>query len=279
MLWKAKAFIAKNRYISWFLIICLLVGAGVKLSSSSFLKCYGLSLQTREGTGIVDTLIGAVVGGVLALLGSIVTNRSQQKAQAARERSRIVYKPLYDELMNIHAVVLRDNPFPFRIEYGEKTPACDPQDPRYCLWGKIQNDSRLFLVPQKLRNVMDDLYKKIAAYSVAIEPATRVINEIFRTTVSHELGKSIDGGVDFGNILLKSVMCNERPDYPSFMWMIGDISDSQRDLIWNATCAKCQEAKSVKQLAKAKKDWSKSEEYAIELLSNFIKYIEYRYER
>ena len=277
MFWKVKIFFAKNRYISWCLIIGLLAGTGFILST--LLKCCDPSLQMKEDTGIFDTLIGAVVGGVLALLGSIVTNRSQQKAQAARDRSRTVYKPLYDELMNIHAVILQNNPYPFRIEYGEKTPACDPQDPRYCLWGKIQNDSRLFLVPQKLRNVMDDLYKKIAAYSVAKEQATGAINELFRTTVSHELGKSLDGGVDFGNLLLKSVMCNELPDFSSFIWIIGNISDSQKDIIWNATYAKCQETNSVKQLAKAKEDWNKSEEYAIELLSNYIKYIEYRYER
>lgn len=274
---KFKLFFAKNRFINWFIVACLLVGVGSLIipliRSGEFFQ------RPEDAAGMIDTLFGAVVGGFFALLGSVVTNRSTQKAQAAREQSSTLFKPLYDELMYIHNVVLRDNPYPFSVEFDDNGPPYDPQRPQYCLWGKVKNDSRLFLAPQKLRAAMEKLYKKAELYADSIAPATAEINHTFRNALWNELSTNIDCGVDFGNLLLKSVMCNETPDYPSIMWIIGDIDSSQRDCIWKETYERCHATKEIKKLAKAKQEWAKQEDYVIELLANYIQYIEYRYER
>lgn len=60
--------------------------------------------------GIIGTLLGAVVGAVFTLLGSIWVNTQQKKEEWNRKRAREIYRPLYDELVNIHRNILKENP-------------------------------------------------------------------------------------------------------------------------------------------------------------------------
>lgn len=274
---KVKLFFAKNRFINWFIAACLLVGVGSLIIP--FVKSGGFFQRPEDAAGMIDTLLGAVVGGVFALLGSVVTNRSMQKAQAAREQSSTLFKPLYDELMYIHNEVLRDNPYPFSVEFDDDGPPFDPQRPQYCLWGKVKNDSRLFLAPQKLRTAMQKLYNKAEKYADSLAPATEEINKTFRNAVWNELSTNVDRGLDCGNLLLRDVMCNEAPDFASIAWLVGETNSSQRDGIWEETYEKCHSSERIKNLAKAKQEWAKQEDYVIALLASYIQYIEYRYER
>ena len=126
---------------------------------------------------------------------------------------------------------------------------------------------------------MQKLYTKAEKYANSLAPATEEINQTFRNVVWNELSTNVDRGVDFGNLLLRDVMCNEAPDYASIAWLVGETNSSQRDGIWKETYEKCHSSERIKNLAKAKQEWAKQEDYVIALLASYIQYIEYRYER
>lgn len=56
--------------------------------------------------GVVGTLLGAFIGGVFSLMGSVWVNNKQQKAAQNIKRKNIIYSPLYDELINIQNNIL-----------------------------------------------------------------------------------------------------------------------------------------------------------------------------
>lgn len=65
--------------------------------------------------GVVGTLLGAFIGGVFSLMGSVWVNNKQQKAAQNIKRKNIIYSPLYDELINIQNNILEQNPFPWYL--------------------------------------------------------------------------------------------------------------------------------------------------------------------
>lgn len=62
----------------------------------------GVNLKVSPSmVGVIGAVIGAIVAGVLALFGSIYVHNNQMKSKSAIFRKNVIYKPLYDELIEI----------------------------------------------------------------------------------------------------------------------------------------------------------------------------------
>jgi len=99
----------------------------------------------------IDTLIGAIVGGALALVGSIVVNKIQYKQQAELKRAETIYTPLYDELMKNHYDTLVKTPYPYQDEIGFLGSQRTQKAPQYLAWGSIKLDTRYLETPNAVK--------------------------------------------------------------------------------------------------------------------------------
>ena len=127
--------------------------------------------------GIIGTLLGAVVGAVFTLLGSIWVNTQQKKEEWNRKRAREIYRPLYDELVNIHRNILKENPYPVLIEFRAGHQTIKPH-PQYVEWRKIELDSRYLQVPMELKKQMERLFEAVDDYLIKRETASDEVKRI-----------------------------------------------------------------------------------------------------
>lgn len=79
------------------------------------------ALESPSLIGIYGTLLGgAFIGGTFTLIGSVWVNNRHVKAQANIKRKNLIYRPLYDEIAEIHNNILEENPFPNYIVFEKK---------------------------------------------------------------------------------------------------------------------------------------------------------------
>ena len=111
---RIKLFFAKHKTIK---ALCLIILAIIALYFAIIIpyKSYADILDTSRG--IVGTLLGAFVGGGFTLIGSITVTKHTQKATNAIKKKNIIFKPLYDELMENHSIYLKENPYPRYISF------------------------------------------------------------------------------------------------------------------------------------------------------------------
>ena len=67
--------------------------------------------------GVFGAILGAIVGGVLTLFGSIYVNNNQMRSKSAIQRKNIIYKPLYDELIEVRNILNESNPYPTYVTF------------------------------------------------------------------------------------------------------------------------------------------------------------------
>lgn len=173
-------FLRLKYYFSKFKI-CIYI-CGVILVLFTFVTLLGqVNLFTRADSqtllGIIGTLLGAVVGAVFSLLGSIWVNTQQRKEELNRKRAQEIYRPLYDELVNIHKNILKENPYPSLIEFRTGHQTMKPH-PQYAEWRKIEFDSRYLQIPAELKRQMERLFGALAGYLTKRKGASDEVKRI-----------------------------------------------------------------------------------------------------
>lgn len=101
---KLSFFLTKYRIIIIVVLVIILVGVvtfGVLQIDSD--KIMGNSTLF----GVIGTLLGALIGGVFSLMGSVWVNSKQQRAVQNVKRKNVIYSPLYDELVDIQDHILK----------------------------------------------------------------------------------------------------------------------------------------------------------------------------
>lgn len=271
---RIKLYVAKNKPLKYVLILCTICFS-LYLAAKAYNNIRNDISDTSKG--IIGTLLGAVVGGCFTLWGTLIIHKNEQRAKSAIKRKNIIYKPLYDELMIIHNKILPDNPYPFFVEF-EKQPQTMLPFPQYTVWGRIKNDARLFEVPPKLNNAIEDLYASIELYKEKRANAIHTLDRIYREEYTKVTKKALSDSANVGSTLLKNVLQEEKPSKDELSWFNNNISDKQLDLLWNEVNRRANESVDFKKLKEAKNIWNRDEEKVIKLLSTYIEYITVKYE-
>lgn len=271
-------FLKLKYYFSKFKI-CIYI-CGVILVLFTFVTLLGqVNLFTRADSqtllGIIGTLLGAVVGAVFSLLGSIWVNAQQRKEELNRKRAQEIYRPLYDELVNIHKNILKENPYPSLIKFRTGHQTMKPH-PQYAEWRKIELDSRYLQIPAELKRQMERLFGALAGYLTKRKGASDEVKRIL-DSVLEEFKLPPCRIENFGSVVLGDVMSGKRKGIygESMYFMEEDVPD---EAVIKKVNERFYEMADESIILKDMKDvyngWMREEEMAIKILELLIRMAE-----
>lgn len=276
---KIKVFFAKHKAIKLLLWLALLGGLlcfAWWLYQGS-IKQYFKNIEINDTTrGIIGTLLGAIVGGCLSFFGTVYVSKKAQKAQSAVKRNNVIYKPLYNELNEIHQVILKENPYPHFIEY-EKRQQTMLRHPQYTVWGRIKKDARYFEVPRKLIKLMERLYSVIEKYQTDRSIAIKELDSVYREELKIITGDEMAKSTNIADVLLSYVMTEKRPDNQTLIWNMQTDAENYDKLWYSLLEEACKNDKLIT-LKETRNRWGLEEQKVLELLATYIKLINVKYE-
>lgn len=231
--------------------------------------------KTTETTkGIIGTLLGAITGGCFTLVGSLSINKRTQIASNEIRKKNTIYKPLYDELSEIHNDILLNNPHPSYIVFT-KGVQTERKHPQYTVWGRIKNDTRYLEVQPKLKRLMNDLYASIEDYQksrqIAVHSLTRLFNEEQSKYTSTPKTKVINSGETLLNDIMDKGSASD-------CFLLREYSNEDRDELWGRLKERVFDNDDYQQLLQKEELWKKREEETIKLIGLHIQYITAKYE-
>ena len=252
LFWEKYKVVGMVFFVSIATILCLLV--------FPLLYC-GFGNVSETTKGIIGTVIGAIVGGNFTLLGSLIINQNTQKTQNARRRKIEIYKPLYDEI-KANDKILKSNPYPNFIAFEKIQQDENPNCPHYIEWGKIENDTRIFEVPQDLKNAMGKLYEVIGNYEKQRDLAARALYYIYE-----EEARKIKENSNCDTFLLLSGV------------LLDDTPLSITSNLWEHIIKRANMEPDIDACKKAKTDWNNAERNASIILKKLIEDTVDKYEK
>ncbi len=276
---KFKLFVVK--YIGWIVGIISIIALGILIYLfGKFNLIEKISQWQGETIAVVGTLLGAIIGGIFTLLGSIYINKKQLKAQTQIKKKNLIYKPLYDELSQIENDILSSNPFPHIISLKNNEEGWR-HCPQYTVWNRIKSDTRYLEAPKELISEYEKLLEKIQRYIEARKNnndiMTKLINGILKEVVGVE--SSID---NIGSCLMENALTDSGENifhfYQHSLSGIGEIKQEQIQEINNKFYAACKTNQMVIAIKKAKEEWALQQKKVLELLTNLIQYVNIKYE-
>ena len=233
-----------------------------------------LNCEDTAWTGVVGTLVGALIGGTFTLMGSVWVNNRQQRAFHEMKNERVIYSPLYDELVDIQNNVLVNNPFP-RIVSFHKGRGTVSYYPQYDAWRRIKLDTRYLEVPDLLKKQIEKLELTIKEYIDVRQKVDNVVQDILNDTlVANDLERCHISNI--GMVISKEILLNEATDICLKSMEYGnsiEIDNKTRDTINAEIWERCNSNSTIIETRLRYKKWLQEQDYAIEMLSLIIKRI------
>lgn len=241
------------------------------------------ALESPSLIGIYGTLLGAFIGGTFTLIGSVWVNNRHVKAQANIKRKNLIYRPLYDEIAEIHNNILEENPFPNYIVF-EKRQQTMTRHPQYTAWQRIQNDTRILQTPDVLVDQLNRLYTSVEEY---INNRYRV-NEAIKETLNKVLIEEINLScpiINIGDVISHDILLNNNKNLfedRSLFFQEEDLTEFTQEKLERVNrkiYEECLELKEVIEIKELYNTWLYEQRNTIELLSILIKTINLKYEK
>jgi hypothetical protein len=273
---KVIVFLQKYRRIIWILSICVAI-----LLVALFTRKMEIELAEINPTmfGVMGTLLGALIGGIFSLMGSVWVNSKQQRAVQNINRKNIIYSPLYDELMDIHYNILEKNPYPNYIAFEKGTQTYIPH-PQFAVWKQIKADTRYLEVPDLLKKQMDQLESKIQAYQAIRSDVNDELKNILNSVLI-ENEQSPCKIINIGDAISSDILANKNVDiYHDAMEIVGEkiLDEMIRKKINSQIFERAEKNPKVIEVRKCYNDWLDTQLQTIELLSLLIKQVIQKYE-
>lgn len=273
---KLRFFLTKYRIIIIVLIVISLVGVvtfGVLQIDSD--KIMGNSTLF----GVIGTLLGALIGGVFSLMGSVWVNSKQQRAVQNVKRKNVIYSPLYDELVDIQDHILKKNPYPNYIFFKKEIQTILPH-PQFTAWRRIKSDTRYLEVPDVLVKQMEQLEESIHYYQEVRQKANDEIQNILNSVLKDN-NLNTCSLINVGSIISGDILNQNEIDIYHKTMEIGNektIDEFTREKINKEIYYRCNNAQAIIEVRKKYKEWLNIQRQTIEMLSILIKQILVRYE-
>lgn len=230
--------------------------------------------------GVIGTLLGAIIGGVFSLMGSVWVNSRQQRALQNIKRKNVIYSPLYDELIEIQNIILQQNPYPNYISFKKDQQTILPH-PQFSAWGRIKTDTRYLDVPSILVNQMEQLEETIHNYQLVRHTADEEIRNVLNSVL---IGNNLRPSniVNIGSVISGDILARNSIDILN-KYSIPENEDSNigkftREKILYEIYRKCDNVQTVIEIRKRYEEWLNIQEKTIEILSILIKQVLLQYE-
>lgn len=233
-----------------------------------------------ETIAVIGTLLGAIIGGVFTLIGSIYVNKKQLKAQTHIKRKNLIYKPLYDELCEIENEVLIANPYPSMI-FFETLDRLSQKIPQYTAWGRIKSDTRYLETPQILIKEVEELFEKINEYLRTRNNDNDAMTELANNILQDVIGTKCTL-INLGDCIIRYALNDAGEEvfkqYKDCLKERVDITDEQWSQADDKFYEICRENEKIINIKSAKKEWDLQQKKVIELLTDLIQYVNIKYE-
>lgn len=271
---RIRLFWAKCKFVRLIVFLALLIGALflVLLIGSRY-----YTESSAATKGIVGTLLGAITGGCFTLLGSLFNYKRTQKASTAIRRKNTIYKPLYDELMEIDSDILVENPYPHYVVF-KIGPQTELRHPQYTVWGRITKDARYFEVPIKLRKAMEELYEAIEEYIDARKMAVSSLSRIYNEEISKLSTKPKEKWYEPGEVYLSDLIGKREMEETFVAQVIETNCNDETSSLRQVLRERGSTDTDYKKYIDARSVWDKKEKYVLKLLAYYIQYSMAKYE-
>ena len=250
---------------------------------TQFILPSGCFYQTQY-VSIWGTLFGAVIGGGFTLLGVQFASQKEIQGRFHIKQKNEILSPLYDELKEIHEVILPGNSYPLIVSFekGTQTIVAHPQ---YSVWGKIKIDTRYFDTPKSLAIELEKLYGTISDYISYRPVTTKVVVALTNEILLSKFGFSCPI-INLGDLLLPYI-AQGQVEY--FIKEIDDIlflsnkktalniSEEDKSDTYKLILSKCNELSEIIKIKSLYSEWMNREAQIIELLKVLIESINYKY--
>lgn len=272
---KIKLFLLEHRRIIYVIFIVLLLLFLMKMP-------FKISIpDDPTKIGVLGTLLGAVVGGVFSLIGSIYVNNKQIVSEAEIKRKNIIYRPLYDELLDTKKIIEVENRYPTYINYqkGQQTIRRHPQ---ITAWERICSDSRILDTPKILKTQYQKYLKSVEDYSLIRNSANDIIQNIINETLRSELDKE-NTITNLGSCLSDEILDNtlNGNKLKGYCHMQGknETSDEKYNIAASIVLDKCKNIEKIENIRNAYHNWVNIQNETIELLELLILEINVKFEK
>lgn len=276
---KIKLFFAK--YGKWVYTLCVLLLAYLASNLCSKLNVLErIGDWSGETKAVIGTLLGAVIGGVFTLVGSIYVNKRQLKAQTYIKRKNLIYKPLYDEIAFIENDVLSENPYPSKIVFRIEESG-GMKYPQYTVWDRIKSDTRYLETPQSVICELEKLYATINNYLKVRngnnDEMTGFINEILLEVIGSQ--STIQ---NLGDCVIKYALLDSQDDvcdiFKCSLKNGADISKEQQHRINELFYERSRNNATIQKIKTARHNWALQQKKVICMLTDLIQYVNIKYE-
>lgn len=229
--------------------------------------------------GVIGTLLGALIGGVFSLMGSVWVNSKQQRAVQNVKRKNVIYSPLYDELVDIQYHILQKNPYPNYIFFKKEIQTILPH-PQFTAWRRIKSDTRYLEVPDVLVKQMEQLEESIHYYQEVRQKANDEIQNILNSVLKDN-NLNTCSLINVGSIISGDILNQNEIDIYHKTMEIGNektIDKFTREKINKEIYYRCNNAQAIIEVRKKYKEWLNIQSQTIEMLSILIKQVLVQYE-
>lgn len=277
---KFKLFIVRYGTIILIVGICAFIALAVHLWLKFNITEY-ISKLSDTNFAVLGTLLGAIVGGVFTLIGTNYTNKQHLKAQTQIKKKNLIYKPLYDELVEIQNQIFVSNPFPQHININKHEMVLPKNSPQYTVWDRIKDDSRYLETPNHLKKEMEKLYQSIYLYTESMQGINEILSDILNQILESEYSTKCTI-MNIGSCIAEQALTESNSDilehYSDCLSPKVELAGSDKARISELFYAECLKNEQLSTIKERKKALVEQQEHTIELLATLILIVNKKYE-
>ncbi len=274
---KINLFFLEHKIIIYFAIVLIIVMLLVKYPPNLLISDDPVMIS------VIGTLLGAIVGGTFSLIGSIYVNNKKIISDSEVKRKNIIYRPLYDELLDTKKIIEIENRYPSYVTY-EQGYQTITRHPQITAWNRICSDSRILdtpkIVKKQYEKYLFSIEKYISIRNSANDLIQDVINKILKKEIGTECSITNLGSCVASEILDDNLKGNIIKDHCNMALKEEvKVSEEKWDEIKSEIFNSCNSIEKIKDIRKAYYDWINIQNETIKMLELLILEINIKYEK
>ena len=225
--------------------------------------------------GVLGTLLGALIGGIMTLFGSVWVNSKQQKAKKYIMRKNLIYSPLYDELVKKKEEAFSEQRYPRNVWFVRDEQKL-MNSIEFSVWERIKLDTRYLEVPNELIQQMELFQETVEKYLSALEDTTLEVETIIKE-VFEENGEPVQTFDGLAKSVTSIIMSDKNENLYNEICLGKEDTETSKKIDAEIR-KKVKENPKAKKLEEAYNSWESVHEQTVELLGLMIQQVLAKYE-